>query len=112
MVARLRYRASTAMTDVVFRVSMYWPSGYLCAQLTNETTGTSNLQPGTGTIEFQCPVLPVVPGLYRIDVEIEAKGAEIDARKRCATLCVEPGKSVSGDFYIENTASARADQTM
>src|SRR5579864_7438644 len=35
MVARLRYRASAGLTGVVFRISLHWPSGYLCAQLTN-----------------------------------------------------------------------------
>jgi hypothetical protein len=48
-------------------------------------------------------VLPVVPGLYRVDLAIEAKGQEINVQQRCATLRVEPGKIVSGDFYIENT---------
>ena len=104
MVASLRYQAATQIPDVIFRISFYWPSGYLCAQLTNESSGPRlNLEPGTGTIEFQCPTFPVVPGLYRVDVGIETSGGrEIDVRQRCATLCVEPGKHVSGDFYIEN----------
>src|SRR5579864_2543060 len=110
MVARLRYRASAPISDAVFRISFYWPSGYLCAQLTSETSGPArNLEPGGGMVEFQCPVLPVVPGLYRVDVEIESKGVEIDLRQRCATLCVEAGKPVSGDFYIENTWDMQAD---
>jgi hypothetical protein len=54
-------------------------------------------------------VLPVVPGFYRVDLEIASKGRELDARQRCATLCVEPGKAVSGDFYIESTWSIRND---
>ena len=110
MVARLHYRASVPLTDVVFRMSLYWPSGYLCAQLTNETTGLiRTLQAGAGTIDFHCPVLPVVPGLYRIDVEIEANKMEIDSRQRCATLCVEGGKPASGDFYIENSCTLRTE---
>ena len=110
MVARLRYRASAPIPDAVFRISFYWPSGYLCAQLTSETSGPPRtLEAGKGMVEFQCPVLPVVPGLYRVDVEIESKGVEIDLRQRCATLCVEAGKPVSGDFYIENTWDKHAD---
>lgn len=54
-------------------------------------------------MHFQCPKLPVVPGLYRVDLAIEANGREIDVRQRCATLRVEPGEIVNGDFYIENT---------
>ena len=65
--------------------------------------GGFHLEPGTGSIEFQCPKLPVVPGLYRIDLAIESKGHEIDLHQRCATLRVEPGTIAYGDFYIENT---------
>jgi len=103
MIARLGYRASQRIPGVVFRISLYWPSGYLCAQLTNESSGPGlTLEPGVGIIEFQCPVLPVVPGLYRIDLSIETNGCEVDLRQRCATLCVDSGKPASGDFYIEN----------
>src|SRR5580692_4598777 len=93
MVARLGYRASKLALDVVFRILIYWPSGYLCAQLTTESlSGGLPIEAGTGVIEFQCPVLPIVPGLYRIDLAIEAHGQEIDLRQRCATLRVEPGR--------------------
>jgi len=104
LVARLAYKALENVPDAVFRVSIYWPSGYLCAQLTTESlSGGFQLEPGTGIIEFQCPTLPVVTGLYRIDLAIESKGMEIDVRQRCATLRVEPGKIAYGDFLIENT---------
>jgi ABC-type polysaccharide/polyol phosphate transport system ATPase subunit len=104
MVAHLGYRASRPILDAVFRISIYWPSGYLCAQLTTESLrGGFRVEPGAGVIEFQCPMLPVVPGLYRIDLAIEANGQEVDVRQRCATLRVEPGTIAYGDFYIENT---------
>jgi ABC-type polysaccharide/polyol phosphate transport system ATPase subunit len=111
MIARIGYRATAQIPDAVFRLSLYWPSGYLCAQLTNESSGSRlHLEAGSGTIEFQCPTLPVVPGLYRVDVAIEtSEGREIELRERCATLCVESGKTVSGDFYIENAWSIRND---
>jgi ABC-type polysaccharide/polyol phosphate transport system ATPase subunit len=104
MMARLGYRARQTIPGAVFRISIYWPSGYLCAQLTTDSShGGFDLEPGEGKIEFHCPVLPVVPGLYRVDLSIESNGQEIDARQRCATLHVGPGISVSGDFYIENS---------
>jgi hypothetical protein len=110
MIARFCYRAAERIPGAVFRISLYWPSGYLCAQLTNETSGPDiTLEPGTGVIEFQCPVLPVVPGLYPVDIAIETSGREVDVRQRCATLCVEAGKAASGDFYIENEWSLRAE---
>jgi ABC-type polysaccharide/polyol phosphate transport system ATPase subunit len=108
MIARLSYRSGETIPDAVFRISLYWPSGYLCAQLTNESSGPGlRLEPGLGTIEFLCPILPVVPGLYRVDVGIESGAQEIDLRQRCATLCVENGKAASGDFYIENSWNIR-----
>ena len=104
MTARLSYRIRQTLPGVVFRVSLYWPSGYLCAQLTTDSShGGVPLEPGEGVVEFQCPLLPVVPGLYRVDLSIESNGQEIDLRQRCATLNVSPGKPAAGDFYIENS---------
>jgi ABC-type polysaccharide/polyol phosphate transport system ATPase subunit len=106
MVARIGYRAAVRIPDTVFRLSLYWPSGYICAQLTNESSGSRlTLEPGDGVIEFHCPVLPIVPGLYRVDVALETNGRELDLRQRCATLFVQAGKTVVGDFYIENAWS-------
>ena len=108
MVARFGYRAAERIDDVVFRISFYWPSGYLCAQLTNESPGPGlTVEAGEGVIEFQCPTLPVVPGLYRVDLGIEVNGREVDVRERCATLHVDPGKVAAGDFYVENEWSLR-----
>ncbi len=104
MVARLGYRTRQTIPAVVFRISFYWPSGYLCAQLTTDSShGGLKLGPGEGRIEFHCPVLPFVPGLYRVGLSIESNGQEIEARQRCATFNVGPGKFVAGDFYIENS---------
>jgi ABC-type polysaccharide/polyol phosphate transport system ATPase subunit len=108
MVARLGYRASARVESVTFRISFYWPSGYLCSQLTNESSGADlAVDAGSGVIEFHCPTLPVVPGLYRVDVGIETNGQELDLRQRAATLVVEAGIPATGDFYIENAFSVR-----
>jgi ABC-type polysaccharide/polyol phosphate transport system ATPase subunit len=105
MNARLRYYANERIDNAIFRISFYWPSGYLCAQVTNEASGQLSLTlgPGEGTMDFFCPALPVVPGLYRVDVGIETNGRTIDLRQRCATLSVAPGKAALGDFYIDNS---------
>lgn len=110
MIARLGYRATQRILDPVFRISLYWPSGYLCAQLTSEVSGTAlSIEPGVGVVEFQCPVLPVVPGLYRVDVAIETHGRSLDEQQRCATLFVQAGRPAAGDFYIENACSIRTE---
>lgn len=108
MTARLRYYATERIDNAIFRISFFWPSGYLCAQLTNESSGQRSvtIEPGEGVIDFLCPTLAMVPGLYRVDVGIEVNGRAIDVRQRCATLSVAPGKPASGDFYIENSWTA------
>jgi ABC-type polysaccharide/polyol phosphate transport system ATPase subunit len=103
MIARLSYRTRQIIPKAVFRISLFWPSGYLCAQLTTDSVPGLTLGLGEGKIEFHCPALPVVPGLYRVDLSIESYGQEIELRPRCATLNVGPGKFVAGDFYIENS---------
>lgn len=108
MLATFSYRATDLVRAAVVRISFYWPSGYLCAQLTNESCGSDfTLEPGCGEITFECPVLPIQPGLYRVDLTIESQRKEVDSQLRCATLCVEAGKSGLGDFYIENSCSLR-----
>jgi energy-coupling factor transporter ATP-binding protein EcfA2 len=104
MIARLAYRASEHLEDVSFNISVYWPSGYLCAQLTTATSEPHlHAEPGSHVLEFLCPVLAIQPGLYRVDVSIESNGQYIDRRQRCSTLQVHPGKLVQGDFYMDHT---------
>jgi ABC-type polysaccharide/polyol phosphate transport system ATPase subunit len=106
MTARFGFRARKAIEDVVFNILIYWPSGYLCAQLTTSLSDLHLLvKPGSGTIEFHCPELEIQPGSYRVDLSIESNGVCIDSQERCAVLRVHPGKAVLGDFYIN--ASSR-----
>jgi ABC-type polysaccharide/polyol phosphate transport system ATPase subunit len=104
MFTRLAYRATEAIDQVVFNVLIYWPSGYLCAQLTTAVSESHLRVPrGSGMIEFHCPVLEVQPGLYRVDISIESNGQYIDRQQRCSLLRVDPGKMVLGDFYINSS---------
>src|SRR5579859_1888500 len=110
MIARFAYHAAMPLRDAIFRISIYWPSGYLCAQLTSEASRPGlTIERGEGEITFECPLLPIQPGLYRVDLVIESEGRELDSRERCATLCVEPGRPAMGDFYIEHMCSIRRD---
>lgn len=104
MIARLSYRASQSLSNVTFKISVYWPSGYLCFELaTHSANATLDIQPGAGTVEFCCPIVSFQPGLYRVDVTIESNGYVIDRRQRCATLHVDVGKVTLGDFYMDHT---------
>jgi lipopolysaccharide transport system ATP-binding protein len=102
MFARLRFHANEVLENVVFNLLIYWPSGYLCAQLTTALADPLlRIECGSGEVEFYCPVLEIQPGLYRVDISIESNGNCIDLQQRCALLRVDPGKLVFGDFYID-----------
>lgn len=102
MFARFGFQAQASLENIVFNILIYWPSGYLCAQL---TTAISNpilrIDEGTGEVEFYCPVLEIQPGWYRIDISIESNGSCLDQQQHCAVLHVCPGKMVFGDFYMD-----------
>ena len=104
MCTRLAFRARRKLSSVVFNVYIYWPSGYLCTHLTTALTDPNlEIWAGSGVLEFYCPVLEIQPGLYRVDFSIECNGQYFDRRQRCASLRVDPGRGVLGDFYMDNT---------
>jgi hypothetical protein len=104
MIARLDYRASARLTNVVFKISIYWPSGYLCSELATDSPDCPlEIGPGLGAVEFCCSAAPFQPGMYRVDVSIESNGSVLDQRPRCATLRVDPGKAMLGDFFFNHT---------
>ena len=109
MMVRLNYLAHTALDNVVFNVYLYWPSGYLCTQLSTAQSGTS-VAKGTGQIEFLCPFVNLRPGLYLVDVSAERPPEVMDWRHRCAILRVDAGSSVLGDFYMPHEARLLEDE--
>jgi hypothetical protein len=104
MVARLDYEAPEALIGVTVSLSFWWPSGYLCAQLTTavDTPGIA-LEAGRGCIEFYCAALAMQPGMYRVDASISRNSFEIDKHERCSILRVDPGRIIMGDFYMPHT---------
>jgi ABC-type polysaccharide/polyol phosphate transport system ATPase subunit len=102
MFARLGFHAQALLEDAIFNILIYWPSGYLCAQLTTAISDPQlRVRAGSGEVEFYCPVLEIQPGWYRVDISIESNGKYIDRQQRCAVLHVDPGKMVFGDFYMD-----------
>jgi ABC-type polysaccharide/polyol phosphate transport system ATPase subunit len=101
----LSYQASEPLDDVIVTVSFYWPSGYLCTQLS--CPEGLRLEPGLGEIEFFCSTLTMQRGLYSVDIVIERRGEVLDWRPRCSLLRVDPGKIVAGDFYMQHSCQVR-----
>jgi ABC-type polysaccharide/polyol phosphate transport system ATPase subunit len=105
LLVRVEYAAEEPVSDAVFEVFFYSQDGELRCQLTTELSGERiDLERGAGAVEFSCPELSLLPGVYLVDLTIVNRGAlagtAIDWQFRCATLCVEKGKTVRGDFYM------------
>jgi hypothetical protein len=101
----LAYEAGEQLDDVIATVSLNWPSGYLCTQLSSRQG--LRLMPGSGEIEFFCSKLTMQRGLYSVDVLIERRGEVLDRRSRCSLLLVGAGEIVAGDFYLEHSCRIR-----
>jgi ABC-type polysaccharide/polyol phosphate transport system ATPase subunit len=102
----LSYEARETLVDVVVRVSLIWPSGYLCTEL---SSGQGlRLERGLGEVEFDCPMLTMQRGLYSADVFIEQRGQILEWRPRCGLLRVGAGRIVQGDFYLPHTTRLRS----
>ncbi len=109
MVAHFGFHARESLENIVFNVLIYWPSGYLCAQLTTAVSCPRlRIKEGSGEVEFCCPALEIQPGWYRVDISIESNGNYIDRQQRCAVLRVHPGKVVLGDFYMDTVCRVHA----
>jgi ABC-type polysaccharide/polyol phosphate transport system ATPase subunit len=104
MIVRVDYVANETVPDVVFNVYLYWPSGYLCTQLTTGNKGAL-IAKGSGCVEFFCPIVNLRPGMFLVDVSAERYPEVIDWRHRCATLRVDEGPVVLGDLHMPHEHS-------
>jgi ABC-type polysaccharide/polyol phosphate transport system ATPase subunit len=108
MAAHVSFLLKEPILDPSVTISFYWPSGYLCTQLTS-AGGCQDQVPQDGLVafDFVCPVLTMQRGLYRVDITIE-RGTELIGQWRCCSLLrVDPGKIILGDFYLEHSCYMR-----
>lgn len=115
LIARVMFTAAAEIRQVTITLSLYWPSGYLCCELTSSgRIENMALHAGTGTLEFFCPQLVMQRGLYTADITIEREGDVIAHYPRCSQLRVDPGIPLLGDFYqdhrVELVPSVRANE--
>jgi ABC-type polysaccharide/polyol phosphate transport system ATPase subunit len=104
MSTQIVYRVNDFVENATICISLYWPSGWLCAQLTTASKlGALTLRPGEISVEFLCPILALQRGSYTVDVSIERDGELIDRRSRCAMLRVDPGAPALGDLYLDHS---------
>jgi hypothetical protein len=108
MTLSVEFFAQRAVSGVVVNVYLYWPSGYLCAHLSTGPEGFTAEQ-GPGYVEFHCPVVNLVPGLFLVDVAIERTPEIMDWRHRCGYVRIDPGnKAVIGDLYLPHSWCCRS----
>lgn len=105
---QVNYTAHEPIRDVDFEVFLTSANEGGEERYCHLTTGLSNepinLEAGTGTVEFSCAELGLLPRMYFVDAAIihrgQPLGSAIDWQHRCATLRVDPGKMVRGSFYM------------
>ncbi len=111
MSAHLAVQFRQPVHDAIVSISIYWPSGYLCTQLTSaDSCHPHTLCEGLVRFDFACPVVTLQRGLYRIDVSIERDGEVIGYWRCCSLLRVDPGKVILGDFYLEHRCKREVEQ--
>jgi ABC-type polysaccharide/polyol phosphate transport system ATPase subunit len=105
MQAVLNYKVYQPLEDVIFEVQFYSQEGRLCSFFTSETMGDLiDLQPGEGSIAFDCSSVGLGPGMYFIDTGIRNRlapyGVDIDWRRRCVAVRVDYDRHLRDTFYM------------
>jgi len=90
---------------VVFEVQFYSQEGRLCTFFSSETTGGQiDLEPGEGSIAFDCSSVGLGPGMYFIDTGIRNRlapyGIDIDWRRRCMAVRIDYDRHLRDTFYM------------
>jgi homopolymeric O-antigen transport system ATP-binding protein len=103
--AVLNYRVYRPLTDVSFEVQFYSQENRLCSFFSSETIGELiNLEPGDGSVVFDCASVGLAPGLYFIDTGIRNRlapyGIDVDWRRRCLAIRVDYDRHLRNTFYM------------
>jgi hypothetical protein len=104
--ARLSFVATQPLADVVFTLSYHTHGGQVlhCQQTTAFGGPSLRLDAGPGVIEFSCAELGLQPGGYTVEARAASRAGElVHALDSAGDLVVEPGRMVSGYFYMPHT---------
>ncbi len=103
LLARVEFESRAVVADAVFDIIFYAPDGATHCELTTQAGGERlSLKPGRGLVEFFCPELGLLPGIYYTDVAVKERGGveAIHVQSQSTTLRVDIGKVVRGNFYL------------
>jgi ABC-type polysaccharide/polyol phosphate transport system ATPase subunit len=103
--AVMNYRVDKPLTDVIFEVQFYSQEGRLQSFFSSETLGrTIDVEPGEGSISFDCSSVGLGPGVFFIDTGIRHRlapyGVDIDWRRRCMALRIDYDRHLRDTFYM------------
>jgi ABC-type polysaccharide/polyol phosphate transport system ATPase subunit len=113
MLARASFFFPNSLDGPVVTISFYWPSGYLCTQITSaDICHQGRLGEGRTSWEFVCPMLAMQRGFYRVDVSLEQRGQRMAHWPRCSLLRVELGKAIPGDYYLAHSCNVTASRAV
>jgi ABC-type polysaccharide/polyol phosphate transport system ATPase subunit len=103
--AKLKYLARERIEDCVFDIWFFSGNRQMQCHFTTELSGNQiDIEPGTGSVEFSCAEIGLLPGLYYVDITIDHRaapeGSHIDWQYQRTVLRVDPGRRVYGKFYM------------
>jgi hypothetical protein len=90
---------------VIFEVQFHSQEGRLRSFFSSETIGEQiDLQPGEGSLVFDCTSVGLGPGMYFIDTGIRNRlapfGIDIDWRRRCLAVRIDYDRHLRDTFYM------------
>jgi lipopolysaccharide transport system ATP-binding protein len=97
IVILLSYAANQdiSLNNVVFSIGVYTPLGQFLFFCNNEMSGTVfDRLPPTGVVRCMIPRLPLSPGRYDLNINVEVNGVQADWVPQAIALNVE-----GGDFF-------------
>ena len=108
MKVTLNYEVYQPLEDVIFEVQFYSQENRLCSFFSTETMGKRiDLQPGEGSIIFDCSSVGLGPGVYFVDTGIRNRlapfGIDIDWRRRCVAVRIDYDRHLRDTFYMPYT---------
>jgi hypothetical protein len=107
--AHVSFVLNSPVVDPFVTVAIYWPSGYLCTEMTSTVVPPAGAAyEGALSFDFACPILTLQRGLYRIDITLDGAGGTVGHWQGCSLLRVDPGLIIQGDFYLAHSCHMRA----
>ena len=105
MKAIMNYRVDKPLKDVLFEVQFFSQEGRLCTFFKSESLRRIiDVEPGEGSIVFDCSSVGLGPGVYFIDTGIRHRqaphGIDIDWRRRCLAVRVDYDRLLYDTFYM------------